>query len=161
MFVGEPADELPHAGDSETGDRVVLDVTDVAGILEDAVRRRVDRPANLAPPSVEQPVMGDREQPRPELPLTSVEPLQVPHDLEEDLAHDVVGLGGTSSSDVPTHRRDQVAVQGRPGPLGAEPSRSDHLREVFSEHQIEVSTLPIEAVACTWTLGLHHRDDSA
>src|SRR5205085_206121 len=69
-------------------------------------RRSPARP----PPGVGDAVVGDGEHPPPQGGVVAPEPRQVPHDVEEDLAEEVFGLGGTLAADVAEHGRCQRPV---------------------------------------------------
>src|SRR5258707_3953808 len=89
----------------------------------------VRRVAAQVAPFVEQPVMCDDQGPRAELGLASAEAGEVPCDLEEYLAGQVLRLPGAPAPQVAEHKGGDIAVERRPSPLGPRFGGLQHLEE--------------------------------
>jgi len=79
-------------------------------------------PAGGPPAGVDEAAAGDGEDPPSQAVVVTVEPAQVPHDMEEDLTERVLGIFGTGTAEVAEHGRGQgpvhvAGITAAPGPV--------------------------------------------
>jgi hypothetical protein len=71
---------------------------------------------------VDQTPVRDRQNPRAELPLVSPEAMDVPNQIEEYRADEVLRIGGAPASEITEHDRGQAPVELLPCPRFVIPS---------------------------------------
>jgi hypothetical protein len=84
-------------------------------------------------------VVGDDEHPGAELLFVSGEAADSPHDLDEYLAGQVLGLGDAVQAKVPGDRGSQIPVQGAPGPLSPKLSGSQDFGKTLANCHLRKS----------------------
>jgi len=92
------------------------------------------RAPDRLPAGIDDAVVGDREHPSPQGGIVAPEPRQVPHDVHEDLAEEVLGIGDILAAHIAEHGRRQglihlggvafgfAAGTATPGPKDHDPS---------------------------------------
>ena len=108
---------MTTAADHTADEGVVLDVPaqefgEVTGVVSHL------RTTAAAPPVVDEPAVGDGEDPGAQRVLGAAEPGQPGEDADEGLAGEVVGLDGAVQAQVTGDRRGQVAVEHLERPAG-------------------------------------------
>src|SRR4051794_4016228 len=116
---GQLGDRRPPPGPVEARARVLVDVAARARLaLDELVRGGLHRAPRAAAQVVDEPAVGDGEHPGAEGALVAAEARQPAHDLQEDLAGQVLGLGRAVRAQVAGDARRQGRVDALPRPIG-------------------------------------------
>src|SRR5205807_5111778 len=137
LILGEPVDQAAHALGGEAAESFLLDISRGGPSEDGLVGRWVRGVTPLVTPLVDQSVMRDGQNPRPEFSLFPPEGGEVAGNLEEHLAGQVLGLAGAPAPQVPEHEWSNVTVQGRPRPLGSTQGGLEHLGEALAQTQLD------------------------
>src|SRR6185436_10098611 len=116
--------------------RLGLRVSVRTNLDEDLDRKRLGPATDELAMLVHDPVPSEREQPRPEPALVSLERSDPADRPKERLTDDVLRIGGTTRARVPKEVRRRIRVQGAPGPLRTYSRGLQHPGERLSERHL-------------------------
>ncbi|MEO5574947.1 MAG: hypothetical protein ABIR67_02420 [Gaiellaceae bacterium] len=115
--------------------------------------RRLDRSSGTLPPVIDQPVVRNHEHPGPKVPPATLEAAEVPHEVQEHLAGQVLRLARSTGMEVTENRRCKIAIDVGSRPISAGQGRGQNLREVVSERWISRSSVVSASLGVSRTEG--------
>lgn len=134
LVIAQRAESLGPIDARRTVERRVGGGRVADGLLTGTLRRV----AVVAAPLVDQAVVGDEEDPGAEAGLVTLEALDPPDELEEDLAGEIVGIGSALCSEVAAEGARDRGDEALPRPVGAGARRGEDLREGVADRHPRV-----------------------